>query len=462
MLFRKPYLYIFLLLFFSGGLPAQEVLTLQRAVALGVENYGTVKAKKQYADASHTLVKQARLDYFPNINVGAQQDFGTVNGQNGPLYGFGGLGVASSGGALAGQNWNASFGALYLVNVNWDFFAFGRAKERIHTADAAASRDEKDWEQEIFKHQIRVAAAYLNLVAAKQLTLSYQKNLLRADTFRRIIIVRALNGLVAGVDSSQANAEYAGANISLIRAIDFEQEQANQLSQLTGLPPGDFKLDPLFVSRIPVTTEETEPAPFHPLLQWYKSRVTASDEQARYFRTLAFPAFTFVSVLQTRGSGFPNGYIVDQSDYTTSYGTGITPNRANYLFGIGVNWNLMQPFRVAQQVKAQRLVSQGLQYEYELADQQVRDQLQLSESKIRNATANFRESLIQVKAASDAYIQKSVLYTNGLTTLVDLTAARYVLVRAETDRDIAYGNVWQALLLKTAAVGDYSILEKQL
>jgi hypothetical protein len=33
----------------------------------------------------------------------------------------------------------------------------------------------------------------------------------------------------------------------------------------------------------------------------------------------------------------------------------------------------------------------------------------------------------------------------------------YTLNRAETDRDIAYNNVWQALLLKAAAAGDPSI-----
>jgi hypothetical protein len=64
-----------------------------------------------------------------------------------------------------------------------------------------------------------------------------------------------------------------------------------------------------------------------------------------------------------------------------------------------------------------------------------------------------------VKAASDAYLQKSVLYKNGLTNLVDVTQALYALIRAETDKDIAYSNVWQALLLKAAAAGDFSIFE---
>jgi len=38
-----------------------------------------------------------------------------------------------------------------------------------------------------------------------------------------------------------------------------------------------------------------------------------------------------------------------------------------------------------------------------------------------------------------------------------VTQARYELIRAETNRDITFSNVWQALLLKAAATGDMNI-----
>ena len=67
-----------------------------------------------------------------------------------------------------------------------------------------------------------------------------------------------------------------------------------------------------------------------------------------------------------------------------------------------------------------------------------------------------------MKAATDAYMQRSVLYKNGLTNLLDVTQASYALTRAETDRDIANNNVWQALLIRVAAAGDFSLFESQL
>ncbi|MDP4255187.1 MAG: TolC family protein, partial [Bacteroidota bacterium] len=95
--------------------------------------------------------------------------------------------------------------------------------------------------------------------------------------------------------------------------------------------------------------------------------------------------------------------------------------------------------------------------EYTVVDQQLNAQLALAEKKIRNALDNYVEAPVQVRAARDAYTQKSVLYKNGLATIVDVTTALFTLNRAETDRDIAYNNVWQALLYRAAASGDFGL-----
>jgi hypothetical protein len=49
------------------------------------------------------------------------------------------------------------------------------------------------------------------------------------------------------------------------------------------------------------------------------------------------------------------------------------------------------------------------------------------------------------------------MYKNGLSNIVDVTQALFTLNRAETERDIASNNVWQALLIKTAALGDFDL-----
>lgn len=467
--------------------PAQ-VLSLKDAVQTALSNYGTIRAKSNYVKASGANVLGTKREYLPDLNLSAQQDYGTINGQNGPSYGYKGLNVASSGPALGTQNWNAAFGALYLTNVNWDFFAFGKAKEKIKVAQNILHRDQRDLEQERFQHSIRVSAAYLGLLAAQKLTVSQQNNLDRAQALRDVVVARVKGGLNPGVDSSLANAEVSNAKILLTNAREFQQEQASQLAQLMGVPSADFKLDSVFISRIPSalytagsqsdttqTLSGTGASPGlnsrqwgqqdlsgHPLLKYYRERVNLSNEQAKYLKTFNYPTFSLFGVLQDRGSGFDSNYgALNMDAYTKDYLKGVSFSRGNYLVGLGMIWNLTSPLRVHQQVAAQQFTSQGLQDEYTLVDQQLKAQLILSETRIRNALDNYREAPIQVKSASDGYLQKSVLYKNGLNTIVEVTTSLYTLNRAETDRDIANNNVWQALLFKAAASGDFGLFENE-
>jgi outer membrane protein TolC len=436
-----------------------QILTLNDAVETALTNYGTIKAKNNYLNASKATVLQSKREYLPNLNFSAQQDYGTVNGQNGPLYGMG-LSVASSGLPLPHQNWNSAFGALYLTNVNWDFFAFGRAKERIHVSETIVKRDESDLAQEQFQHSIRVASAYLNLIVAQRLTKSWENNLERALAIKNVVVTRAKNGLIAGVDSSLANAEVSNAKISITQAKDLEQEQANNLARLMGVTEQNFVLDTMFVTKMPAEVEDSVyRIENHPLLQFYSNRIAVSNQQAKYFHTLGMPVLSLFGVFQGRGAGFSSNYAVDQSAYSQSYFEGIKPVRANYLLGIGATWNVTNIFRTRQQVLSQNFVSNALQEEYNVVDQQIKNQLILSETKIKNAVANFQEAPVQVKSAADAYLQKSVLYKNGLSNIVDLTQSLYILNRAETNRDVAFTNLWQALLLKAAAAGDFGVFK---
>lgn len=456
---------LFLFLFLPFSATSQQFLSLRDAVTLARQNYGTLKAKAKFAAASRAAVDFSRSEYLPNFNLAGQWDYGTVNGQIGPAYGFGGLGVASSGLPAPSQSWNAAFGAIYLTNINWEFFAFGRARERIKIAEATALRDENDLTQELFQHTIKVSAAYLNLLVAQRLRASYEKNLARTEAIGTVVTNRARSGLVPGVDSSLAHAEISGARLAIVRALDFEQEQQNSLEVLMGVATPDVRLDTAFVSRLPAgvrVLSDTDTGAEHPTLQFFRSRIGVSDQQTRYFKTLYLPSFSLVGIFQTRGSGFGATYAVNQEDFTHNIGRGFLPVRSNYLLGLGVTWNLTQPLRYGHQVKGQQLISEGLQEEYNLAGQQIAAQLKLADLKLKNAMDGFREAPLQVRAASDAYLQKTVMYRNGLINLIDLNQALYALIRAETDRDVAHNNVWQALLLRAAATGDYSLFENAL
>jgi outer membrane protein TolC len=460
---RNFFSFFFLFLLFAVRADSQ-VLTLKDAVNSAIANYGTVKAKTNYLKASQANVKEASSEYLPNLNLAAQQAYGTANGQFGPVIALGG-GVASSGPPFLSQNWNAAFGGLYLANISWDFFTFGRVRENINVAQAEVVRDANDLDQEKFQLEVRVSGAYLSLLAAQRLKISEQKNLERADTLRRVVLNRTINGLNPGVDSSQANAEVSNARIALTNAINYEAEQASELAQLLSMPYQAFLLDTVFISRIPASLYDpvTTNSDQHPILKYYQSRIDVSTQQEKYFDRFKYPVFSLMGVMQGRGTGFDANYSqINPDAFSHSYTDGVKISNGNYLFGVGVTWNLTNPIRVHQKVAEQEWTSKGLRDEYELVSQQIKTQLVLADQKIKYAIDNYHEAPIQVKAASDAYTQKSVQYKNGLANIVDVTQALFALNRAETDRDISNNNVWQALLLKAAAAGDFGLFQNEI
>ena len=452
-----------LLVFCAGYANAQEVLTMRRALELGVQNYGSIKARNFQVEASKNSLTQARRDYLPNVVLSLQQDYGTVNGQNGPAWGFGGYAVASSGLPLKTQNWNAGFGALYLANVNWEVYSFGRASGRIHVANAALGIAEADLAQEQFQHQVRVAAAYLNALGSQRLAATQRKNLQRAQIIQTAIVARAKGGLAAGVDSAQANAEVAAAKIALLRAADLQQEQERNLALLIGMSTELFGLDTAFVTDLPAFNKpDTTDSGIHPTIKYYQSRFAHMNEQLKLGRASYYPSVNLVGIFQTRASGFSQTYAQDQSRYTNDYATGIKPTISNYLLGVGVIWNLTAIARANAAVKSLKYSSLATEQELQLAKDQLNTQSQIADSKFARALEMQEQAPIQVNSANIAYTQRSTLYKNGLTNLVDVTTALYTLNRAESDRDLAYINVWQALLLKAAATGDLEIFTDQL
>jgi len=452
-----------LLLGWPRGQAIAQGLTLRQAVQTALNNYGTIRAKADYVKAARANVKEVKNEYLPDLNLAAQQVYGTANSTYGPLAPYKTSFVSSSGPVFASQNWNAAFGSLYWTNINWDFFQFGRYKEKALVAERGLDLNQSDLDQEKFEQSVRVSGAYLNLIAAQKLILSQQANLDRAVAFATVVTARAKNGLNPGVDSSLAIAEVSNARIALTNAIEVEQEYANQLAQLMQVRPPDsnnYSLDSAFVSRLPnaLNMASTLPLTDHPLLKFFQDRVLVSDQQAKYLRTLNYPTFSLFGVFQDRGTGFDYNYGAQYPNaYTPNYFKGVGFESANYLIGVGVVWDITTPLRVHQQVVEQNFTTEGLREEYGLISQELQAQVILSDTRIRNSLQNYREAPIQVKAASDAYIQKETLYKNGLATIVDVTTAAAILNQAETERDVIDTNVWQALLYKAASTGDFAL-----
>jgi outer membrane protein TolC len=440
----------------------QKTLLLTDAVKTGLKNYQGIRSKENYLRSSSAIVQNVKNQYLPDVTASVQQVYGTLNGQFGPAAAFGSTGISSSGPTFSSQSWNAAFGSVYVINTNWEFISFGRLKSRIAAAQSQVALDSAGLTQEKFVHSVRITGAYLNLLIAQRLVQTAQSNVDRAVYIQQSVIARTKSGLIAGVDSSIANSEVSGARLILIQSISREQELSNQLSQLLNEAPVTLLLDTSFFSKIPAAYTTVAPVTDNPQVKFYERRIIQSNATARYLKKSINPGLNLFGAFQSRGSGFDYNYTPDYNDrFTKGYLEGIKPARYNYLAGLGLSWNLISPVKINQQVKAQQFISAAYQDEYDLVTTQLKDQLILSDQQIENSLKSVKEAPLQLKAATDAYLQKTVLYKNGLANIVDVQQALYTLNRAQTDISVAYINVWQALLLKAAASGDFNLFINQ-
>jgi outer membrane protein TolC len=453
----------FLVLFLANAAVAQNQLTLSDAVKIGLNNYQSIQAKRNYVNASVALVQNAKNQYLPDVTASIQQAYGTVNSQYGVFSSFAGAStIGSSGPIYSSQNWNAAFGSIYLINTNWEFISFGRLQSRIDVANKQLMLDSANLTQEKFVQSVKIAGAYLNLLIAQRFVQNAKANVDRANYVDQTVIARTKSGLNPGVDSSIANSDLSAAKLSLIQSINNEQQLRNQLCQLINIVPAVLVLDTNYFASQPSEYNTNFAVANNPQVQFYKSRIDYSSTTEKYLQRSINPGLNLFGTFQGKGSGFDYNYtpLLD-ANYSKSYFDGINPSRYNYLVGVGIGWNILSPAKIKQQVKAQQFVTAAYQNEYDLISTQLRDQLLLSDQQIENSINSIKEVPVEYKAASDAYLQKTVLYKNGLTNIVDVQQALYNLNRAETDMSVAYINIWQALLLKAAASGDFDLFMKQ-
>lgn len=439
-----------------GGVSMQgQELKLDAALKQAIERYDLIKVKEARLGASQENTTHQKTNYFPDLTFGAQQSYGTINAQNGPLYAYGGLGSAATSMPLAEQNWNAAFGSLYFANINWSVFSFGKKREQITMAKQQQQVSQRDLEQEVFQQQIKVSAVYLNLLAAQRLTYVQQKNVERARVFHEVTAAKAKSGLLPQVDERLARAEVAHAEVLQLKAYDKEIEFNKQFAVLLDEETKTYALDQLFVYEQPLVGDENHPnRQDHPILQWQKSKISQSESMERLVTKASLPSLNLFGVLQGRGSGFEWNYVQENTAYSSSYKDGIGIDRSNYLVGLQLTWNITDFFRTYSKRKQQEYITKSYEHEFLQMDKELANQVTFTTEKRSNAQAVWIQAKIQVEAATLAFTQQKALYDNGLSNLVDFTQALYILQRAEIDYEIAQNNVWQSLLLQAASFGD--------
>jgi len=457
-----PVISLLVFILVSGSeLHAQEkgiVLPLNKAIGLAIQNYPSIRAREAQIRSGMAAVTETKDRRLPSLNLFEQVDAGTSNNL-GAAYFSGGIVPSVSGVSARPENiGTVSTGNIGVAYLQWQATNFGGYKAGIQEAYSRLKVDSMDLERERFYISSMVLQSYLDLIRNYELGQVQLENIRRADTIRLAIRNYVISGLRPGVDSSLAEAEYSKAKLSYLDVFNAYRQSKVQLALLTGLDTStiapDTGNDSLLLGSIGSDAYKDSAWTGHPFLNYFHSIYENSQAREQSIRKGYMPKLYVLAAGWMKGSSIqPDGTI------NKDLGSGLGYSRYNYLFGLGITYDIFDLRRQKDRLNVQKYQTEVALHNYEEQQRSLNNAGLQASVNLHTAIDKFHEIPIQLGAARDAYNQRLTQYNAGLSNIVDLTNALYVLNRAQTDLINTKDGVWRAIVQKAyAGNGIYQLL----
>jgi outer membrane protein TolC len=460
---RNIYLLTFLLIVIIGnyGKVHAQTITLKRAIDSAVLNYPELKARKLQIESSKMSLSDAKDQRLPSLYVSDQVDIGTANSLDGSYFGMG-LVPSTSGSIRPENNMSQVTGTIGVATMYYELYNFGLNKARIENAKSLINVNTADYNKESYLLEYQIAQLYFDLLRYKLLTDVQQKNIDRYRVLYSYIKAYTSSGIKAGVDSSVANAEISKAKIQYIQTLSVYNKLKAQFQYYTGVRNANFDIDTnayhlsdAMINQIQTNVNVDTVATSNPLLAFYKSRWDFALAQEKLVKKSFLPKLDLIGAAWTRGSSLtPNDAYGDLAN-------GLNYDRYNYMGGLALTYNLVDI--IHQKDKASIIDFQAQAFQEEMNGQKflLENQLQQADVDIHAALDRLKEVPIQLKAAQDAFSQKSAQYNAGLVNIAELTDVSYLLFSAETAQVGAKTDLLNTLLQKAITNNTLTIFLNQ-
>lgn len=440
------------LLILAGTLSAQsdtsQYLTLNNAVRLSIQQYPTIQSQQARLNAAKASLEETRKAWLPNLRVSDQLDLGSNNSLNGSYFPMG-LVPSSSGGRRPENKSQAASGNIATLGADWEIYNFGGYTARNKEAEAAVNIQQQRLGVESYNIQSVVIGTYLDLVKFRRLAGLQQKNIDRTELILKAISAFVGSGLKPAVDSAIAAAELSKARLTYIDLRNTVQRLKLQLAALTGLDSSKVKTDTTvdILHKINLAMAVYTDSGYlqHPLLQF---------QQAVYRDNLALETVvrkSYLPKINLMASGWMRGSSISPADEYKALAGGFGFSRYNYLTGIAITYNFTDLKRTQLKLHTQQYRSIAALQDFNEEKLQLSTAEAQANTDLLSAIDKLKEIPAQKNAASSAYAQKNALYQAGLTNIVELTNALYLLNRAETDEVLVADEAWKAFYRKMYA-----------
>lgn len=435
----------------TGRVTAQASLSLQDLVNAAQTNRPALQEKQAAADRAQAAVTDARHTALPSFKIQDQVSLATANSLPGTYFPTG-L-VSTSGAIRPDNNYEPASGNTAMLYSEYELANFGLNKARNNDARARVQLARADLRRQRYLAALQTARTYFRLLKAYQQQTIEQDNVARYDTLFSLVRAQARAGLRAGADTAQTQTELSKARMACnTRAGEIAQLQQD-LTYLTGIPRQELLVD-TSLAKYDQRLQSTGKANMlpdtagHPLLDYYARERASWLVNGQLIRRSYLPKLLLVGGLWGRGSS------IDSHDQYQSLASGLAYNRLNYGLGLSLVYNLTDIIHRRDKLSINR--QQVQQSDYALQDQQL--QLQTARAKAEAAVTvidrNMLELPVQLESADDLYRQKLAQYRAGVSNLVDLTNAAYLLRQVQTDKIQIVTDWFLARLDRAAAAGN--------
>ena len=443
------FLFIHLSIFGQTISPSSHSLTLLQALQQAEKNYPLLKSKLYEVNAAQKNIELSKNNFVPSLDISYQANLATANNITGIFYPSGM--IPMSGPVFSSNNYNPGFGTAASLLLNWQPYTFGQRNAQVNISRAEVTTRKADSENEIFKHQINVVSAYLDVLLATEIVKVYRQNIERTSFDFKQSRILAVTGLRPGVDTALFLSELSKAKIDLLNAGKYLQTQQIILSEFLVSDDSVTLADTLFFSKLPAlsTAKELSIAQ-HPSLRFTQSQLDLSKSKEVLLKKSWAPKLDIWGIGFARGSGiYPDGTIKATDGFGFS--------RYNYGLGFEVAFPILKYSEIRLQQQQQHFISKANEELLNQNSLQLSKQQAISDANLKSALEVARETPTQYQSAEYAFRALRIRYNAGLVNFADLIQAQYSLVKAETDLKKSYWEAWKALLYKTAVTGDLNL-----
>lgn len=443
-----------ILMAFSSAAIAQQtnILTLDEAFKEADRSYPGLAERRAIVEEFQFRKKEVQSRSIPQLQLQAQQSYGTYQGSGGAFFPVPGV-FNVSGNSISSENTPQSTGnAFGSALMDWKFFEFGKQRKAIESAEYQVQGARSSYDASRLSLQIKISRLYLETTYSKAKVQLSEKNV---DRIRQVLeLTKSLSsaGLKPGADTSIVASAYAKALADSYESLGKYQAGKASFREVVPMENLSFPDLSLTNSHLPELSSDTINST-HPYLNVIDKQLAYEGAQLQVAARKALPSLSILGGISSRGSGIRQNGLVDQS-----INSGYQNMVGNYLVGVGVTWNIGNAYTSSLERRRVQKTVKGVQAKLDLK----RLQMNTALSAVVSGITEQRKSLIQTEIsfakASDAYELYLARYQGGLIDLTALLQIQALLQEAERENLKAVQNYWNLIISQAELSGDFSLL----